>query len=73
MGRVIGAATPAHAKQMERLRAFAGADTITYEDLDKKENYTLKKGGEVLIIKARYNIVDGGFLVIDNEPSDLVK
>jgi len=66
MEKVIGAASPNHFKQMECLRAFVGADTITYKDLGNGEDYTLSKGGKELVISARYNKVDGGFLAVDD-------
>ena len=44
---------------------FVGADSIEYMDLDNGEDYVLKKDGKTLIIKARHNSVDGGFLAIE--------
>ena len=63
--QVIGAASVAHRAQMRLLAEFAGADSIAYADLGNGEGYTLVKGGRSLVIKARGNKVDGGFLAVD--------
>ncbi len=63
--KIVGAASDKHAKQMRTLAKFCGAERIKYEDLGSGEDYTLTKRGKVLIVKARGNKYDGGFLAIE--------
>lgn len=66
MAKVINAASPRHHAQMELLADFAGVDEIEYEDLGNGEVYTMRKGGQQLVLKACGNRFDGGFLCVDH-------
>ena len=70
MEKIIGAASPAHRKQMERLLIFSGADSIRYVDHGNNESYFLTKGGRTLLVKACYNRIDKGFLSVSWENDD---
>ena len=66
--QVINASSPEHAAQIGALGEFVGADSIEYEDRGNGENYLITKGGKQLLIKARGNKFDGGFLSIEVVP-----
>ena len=65
MARIIGAGSPGHEEQMRKLAEFVGAESIEYKNLGKGEDYVLTKGGQTLVLKARGNMYDGGFLAVD--------
>ena len=64
MDKVIGSASPKHHEQMELLREFCGADSISYTDHGDTEDYFLTKGDRTIVVKACYNRVDKGFLSV---------
>jgi|GEM_PF-6460042 hypothetical protein len=63
MAKIINAASDNHKAMMERIAEVTEVDSITYEDLGNGENYILVKNGKKVILMARGNRVDGGFLL----------
>jgi hypothetical protein len=61
---VINPAGHNHSKQMGLLASFCDAD-VRYEDLGNGENYFLERDGKTIILKVRWNKLDGGFLHVD--------
>jgi len=62
--KIVNAAIPLHALQMERLAEFCGATEIRYKDLGNGEGYLLIKDGRSLELLVRGNRVDGAFLCV---------
>ncbi len=62
---IIGATSETHKRQLKELAKFAGAETIEYRNLDAGENYILTKEGKTIVLRARSNRFNGGFMCID--------
>lgn len=47
---------------MEKMGEFIDADEVHYEDMHKKERYTIIKGNQKLTLNVNGNNWDGGFM-----------